>query len=97
MKHKIKGQGEQFLLISSEDAVGRNIKNGEQVKIFNGRGHFLAVAHLSDDVPEGLVLTTLGYWNQLNNGTANHTSAQEFSDLGHAPSYSDNLVEVTRC
>ena len=97
MKHKIKGQGDQFLLISSDDAMRRNIKNGEQVEIFNGRGHFLAVAHLSEDVPEGLVLTTLGYWNQLNNGTANHTSSQEFSDLGHAPSYSDNLVEVKRC
>lgn len=94
MAHKIKNQGEQSLLISSDDANCRNITDGGRVKIFNERGEFQAIAHLSEDVPPGLVLTTLGYWNQFNNGTANYTSAQEFSDLGHAPSYSDNLVEV---
>jgi anaerobic selenocysteine-containing dehydrogenase len=95
MKHKIEKQGEQSLLISSKDAECRDIKTGDRVKIFNQRGGFLAIAHLSEDVPSGLVLSTLGYWNQFDDGTVNYTSAQEFSDLGHAPSYSDNLVEVT--
>jgi anaerobic selenocysteine-containing dehydrogenase len=96
MKHKIEKEGEQSLLINSKDAECRDIKRGDRVKIFNQRGGFLAIAHLSEDVPSGLVLSTLGYWNQFDDGTVNYTSVQEFSDLGHAPSYSDNLVEVTR-
>jgi len=94
MEHKIKNQGAQSLLISRQDAARRNITNGDKVRVFNKRGEYLAIAALSEDIPSGLVLTTLGYWEQLNDGTANHTSAQEFSDLGHAPSYSDNLVNV---
>ena len=43
-----------------------------------------------------LAIATLGYWRQLNQGTVNCISSAEFADMGRAPSFSDNLVEVTR-
>jgi hypothetical protein len=42
------------------------------------------------------VVATLGYWRQLNRGTVNSISSAEFVNMGHAPSFSDNLVEVSR-
>jgi hypothetical protein len=40
------------------------------------------------------VVATLGYWRQLNKGTVNCISSAEFVDMGHAPTFSDNLVQV---
>ena len=96
MAEKIKGQGDQFILISQADATPRGIVEGDRVQVTNGRGAFKAVARISEDVNEGVVVATLGYWRQLNDGTVNSISSAEFTDMGHAPSFSDNLVEVTR-
>ncbi len=96
MAQKIKGQGEQFVLISAADAGARGIKTGDTVRVFNDRGSFEGVAEITDDVNAGLVVATLGYWRQLNRGTVNVISSAEFVNMGHAPSFSDNLVEVAR-
>lgn len=94
MEHKIKGQGEQFVLINAEDAESRDIKDGDKVHVFNGRGGFEGDAKITDDVNPGLVVATLGYWRQLTNGTVNIISSAEFVNMGHAPTFSDNLVQV---
>ena len=87
---------EQFVLISAPDAQQRGIVEGDRVQVANGRGAFKGVAHISDDVNPGIVVATLGYWRQLNQGTVNSISSAEFTDMGHTPSFSDKLVEVTR-
>ncbi len=94
MDHKIKGQGEQFVMINAADAEPRGIKEGDKVRVFNDRGGFEGDARITDDVNAGIVVATLGYWRQLNNGTVNSISSAEFGDMGHAPSFSDNLVQV---
>ncbi len=94
MDHKIKGQGEQFVLIHATDAESRDIKDGDKVRVFNDRGGFEGDAKITDDVKPGIVVTTLGYWRQLNKGTVNCISSAEFADMGHAPTFSDNLVQV---
>jgi anaerobic selenocysteine-containing dehydrogenase len=91
---KIKGQGEQFVLINPADADMRGISEGKVVKVFNDRGAFEGAAKISKDVNPGIVVATLGYWRQLNNGTVNCISAAEFGDMGHSTTFSDNLVEV---
>lgn len=96
MEHKIKGQGEQFVLINAADAGTREIKDGDTVRVFNDRGGFEGDAQITDDVNPGIVVSTLGYWRQLNNGTVNAISSAEFTDMGHAPSFSDNLVQVEK-
>ena len=95
MDHKIKGQGEQFVLINKVDADARGIRDGERVRVFNDRGGFEGDARITDDVNPGVVVATLGYWRQLTKGTVNIISSAEFTDMGHAPSFSDNLVQVS--
>ncbi len=96
--HKIRGQGEQFVMISPTDAAKRNIREGDPVRVANDRGDFEGVARVTDDVNPGIVVATLGYWRSLNrsDGSVNSISSDAWSGLGRAPTYSDNLVEVTR-
>ena len=82
-------------MINVVDANRRGIVDGDRVQVANGRGAFKGVARITDDVNPGIVVATLGYWRQLNEGTVNSISSAEFTDMGHAPSFSDNLVEVT--
>ncbi|MBX9925590.1 MAG: molybdopterin oxidoreductase family protein [Hyphomicrobiaceae bacterium] len=96
--HKIKGQGAQFVMISPADAAKRSIREGDPVRVHNARGDFEGVARVTDDVNPGIVVATLGYWRSLNrsDGSVNSISSDAWSGLGRAPTYSDNLVEVTR-
>ena len=96
--HKIRGQGEQFVIISPADAGERSIRNGDPVRVSNARGSFQGVARVSDDVNPGIVVATLGYWRSLNrsDGSVNSISSDAWSGLGRAPTFSDNLVEVAR-
>ena len=96
MASKQRLQGEQFVLINAADAEPRGIDDGSAVKVWNDRGAFEGVAKVTTDVNPGLVVATLGYWRQLNRGTVNVVSSAEFVNMGHAPSFSDNLVEVAR-
>lgn len=94
VEEKIKIQGEQFVMIHPADANKRGVKEGTKVKVFNDRGAFEGVARVSTDVNAGIVVASLGYWRQLNNGTVNCISLAEFGDMGNSASFSDNLVEV---
>ncbi len=96
--HKIRGQGEQFVMINKADADPRNIREGDPVRVQNARGSFEGVARVTDDVNPGIVVATLGYWRSLNrsDGSVNSISSDAWSGLGRAPTYSDNLVQVTR-
>jgi len=94
MESKIQGQGEQFVLINQADADPRGIRHGGKVRVFNGRGAFAGVARITDDVKPGLIVATLGYWRQLNQGTVNCISSADLVNMGNAPSFSDNLVKV---
>jgi anaerobic selenocysteine-containing dehydrogenase len=92
--NKIKGQGEQFVMIHPADAVMRGIEEGMTVRVFNDRGAFEGDARITKDVNPGIIVATLGYWRQLNNGTVNCISSAEFGDMGHSTTFSDNLVQV---
>ena len=96
--HKIKAQGEQFVIINPADAEKRAIRDGDPVRVFNDRGDFEGWARVSDDAPPGVVVSTLGYWRSLNrsDGSVNSISSDAHCGLGRAPTFSDNLVEVAR-
>ena len=96
MEDKLRVQGEQFVLINELDASERNIKDKDKVKVFNDRGSYEGVAEISEDVNKGIIVSTLGYWRQHNEGTVNSISSGNLADMGNAPTFSDNLVEVVR-
>ena len=96
--HKIRSQGEQAILINPADALGRSIADGAEVRVFNDRGTFHGSAKVTDDVPAGVVVASLGYWHALNKGGAvNVVSSSTYGGMGHSPTFSDNLVEVGLC
>ena len=94
MDHKLKAQGDQFVLINQKDAADRGVKTGDKVKVFNDRGSFEALAKITPDVNKGVVVTTLGYWRQHNNGVVNSVSSSAFGDMGNAPTSHDCLVQI---
>ena len=96
MEGKQKTQGDQFVLMNKVNAKQRNINDGDMVKVFNDRGSYEGVLRLTDDVNPGLIVSTLGYWRQHNKGTVNSISSAEFANMGNAPTFSDNLVEVAK-
>jgi hypothetical protein len=57
------------LWISRVDADARQLSNGDAIKIYNDRGEFGATAHITDDVPPGVVWIRDG-WVGLNHLTS---------------------------
>lgn len=93
--HKVARQGEQAILINPADATWRRIADGAVVRVFNDRGTFHGNATVTDDVPPGVVVASLGYWHALNkDGAVNVISSSAYGGMGHSPTFSDNLVEV---
>ncbi|MFN0317534.1 MAG: molybdopterin-dependent oxidoreductase [Burkholderiales bacterium] len=88
--------GEQFVVIHPRDAESRGIREGALVEAFNDRGCFQAVAKVSDDVMPGVISAPLGYWmsHSKNGRTVSAVNSAKFADLGRAPTFSDQLVEV---
>jgi anaerobic selenocysteine-containing dehydrogenase len=79
-------QGDQFVLLSPQDAAERMIEHGDKVKVYNRTGGFQGVAHITDDVRTGVVVTTVGYWRTHNeDGTVNSVSAARFGGMGNCP------------
>ncbi len=95
MEQKIKGQGEQSVLINSRRCSKPGASSMEiGCRCRTRAAHSRVSPRSPSDVNPGIVVATLGYWRQLNEGTVNSISSAEFTDMGHAPSFSDNLVEV---
>lgn len=96
LPHQRRIAGEQRLMINPADARSRGIAEAEAVRVFNDRGSFEAQAHLSDAVRPGVVVAPLGYWRKLSrsNSTVSSINADRLADLGNAPTFSDNLVQV---
>lgn len=94
-KHR-KLEGEFKVMIHPIDAEKRGIESGQLVKIFNDRGVFQAPALVKDMTQPGIVVAPLGHWRTLNqnSNTLNAATAATFTDMGHAATVGDTLVEV---
>jgi anaerobic selenocysteine-containing dehydrogenase len=90
--------GEQMIVINPADASARGIVDDEVVKVFNDRGTIEAVAKVSGDIREGVIVAPMGYWARASRTgfTVNAINPPAFADYGNAPTFSDVLVEVSR-
>jgi anaerobic selenocysteine-containing dehydrogenase len=88
--------GEQVVLVNPKDAIARNIGEGSAVRIFNDRGSFEAIAKVSAEIMQGVVVAPLGYWRDLSRAraTVNALNPSAYADLGRAPTFSDTLAEL---
>ncbi|MBR1123149.1 molybdopterin-dependent oxidoreductase [Bradyrhizobium lablabi] len=93
-----KRQGDPILIIHPEDARPRGIGNGDTVKVFNDRGAFIGAAILSTDTIRGVVASYLGHWgtDSRAKSAVNSISSDRAANMGRAPTFSDNLVEVAK-
>jgi anaerobic selenocysteine-containing dehydrogenase len=90
--------GAATLLIHPDDAAPRGVASGDEVRVANARGSFLAVADVTDRVRPGVVASTKGRWpcDSKEGATVNATVDERDSDMGGGAVFHDNRVRVDR-
>jgi anaerobic selenocysteine-containing dehydrogenase len=90
--------GVATLLIHPDDAAPRGIVGGDEVRVANARGSFLAVADVRDRIRPGVVASTKGRWpgHSKEGSTVNATVDERDSDMGPGAVFHDNRVRVDR-
>lgn len=96
LARQVEREGPQHVLVNPADAASRRITEGMPVMVENARGAFRAVAKITEDIMPGVVLAPLGYWAYRSAGEATPAALNPtaYADLGRAPTFSDNLVEL---
>ena len=84
------------VVLSPSDATPRGVVDGGQVRVFNDRGSFSCGVRVSDDARPGVVVAPMGWWNSdyPERRSAQATTSQALTELGNAPTFNDNRVEV---
>ena len=96
LRTQVHHAGEQMVMIHPADAGQRGIDDGSEIRVFNDRGNFHAVARVTEDARPGVIVAPMGYWakGSRNGYTVNAINPPAFADYGNAPTFSDTLVEV---
>jgi len=91
-------QPEPYAVLHPDDATARGIGDGELARVFNDRGTFVCRAKVSDDARAGVVVAPMGWWaRDYPDGVSGQaTTSQRLTELGSAPTFNDNRVEVER-
>jgi anaerobic selenocysteine-containing dehydrogenase len=91
-------EGEPHVDIHPIDAAERGIRSGEQVRIHNERGSFVATARVTDKARKGLVVGLSIWWKKFaaDGKNANEVTSQRLTDMGRAPTFYDVLVQVEK-
>ncbi|SHF72335.1 Anaerobic selenocysteine-containing dehydrogenase [Kaistia soli DSM 19436] len=97
-KKQQRRQGGPIIIMHPDDAGSRGISDGDAVRVFNDRGTFAGSAHVSTDTLKGVVATYLGHWvaDSQSRSAVNSISSSRTANLGRAPTFNDNLVEVAK-
>jgi anaerobic selenocysteine-containing dehydrogenase len=84
------------VVVSPDDAWPRGIEDGVRVRVWNDRGGFTCPARVSDDARPGVLVAPMGWWNGDYEGgrSAQATTSQRLTELGNAPTFNDNRVEI---
>ena len=89
-------QPEPYVVVHPDDAAARAVEDGAIVRVFNERGSFSCRAEVSDDARPGVLVAPMGWWSadyrEGRSGQA--TTSQRLTELGAAPTFNDNLVEL---
>jgi anaerobic selenocysteine-containing dehydrogenase len=91
--------GEPVIEMHPTDAAQRGITAGQLVRVYNGRGRFLAKAVLGETVKPGVVATFGTRWacDTIDGVNCNATTSTATTDMGGGATFFDNLVEVSAC
>ncbi len=86
-----------ILVMHPTDAEPRNIRSGDAVEVFNGRGRIELVARVGQSITPGAVAARLD-WQKLSpeNQNVNALTSQRLTDIGGGATFYSTLVEVAR-
>lgn len=95
-RRQLAREGEQKLLLHPSDASARGIRSDDLVRVRNQRGSFVAIAKVGDAAMPGVVIAPMGHWLATSRAQATPAALNPtvLADLGGAPTFSDNGVEV---
>jgi anaerobic selenocysteine-containing dehydrogenase len=84
------------VVLHPDDAVPRGVDDGATVRVFNDRGDFACVARVSDAARPGVLVAPMGWWNaDYPDGRGGQaTTSQHLTEVGEAPIFNDNRVEL---
>ena len=84
-----------LLEINAADARARGIANGDQVRVFNGRGEVSLEARVDGKVQPGVVSARLN-WAKMSPGfqSINALTSEKLTDMGNSATFYSVLVEV---
>ena len=89
-------ESEPLLEMHATDAATRGLTNGAVVRVFNARGSYRCKLKISQRARPGVV-NGLGVWWRklgLDGHNVNQLTSQALTDIGHAPTFYDCLVQV---
>jgi len=87
---------EPFVEIHHEDAIQRNIKDGNWVKVYTDNGYFILKAKINYSIKRKCVAISNGWWIQQG-GSTNFLSKGLETDMGHGTAFHDTMVEIVKC
>jgi anaerobic selenocysteine-containing dehydrogenase len=95
---QVKRSGPPVVRIHPEDARARGLETGQEARVFNDRGAFVACVEVTDRVRRGVVASTKGRWPRSVKGgtTVNATVDERDADMGGGAVFHDNRVEIER-
>jgi anaerobic selenocysteine-containing dehydrogenase len=89
---------EPHLDMHPEDAAARGIRDGDRVRVFNGRGSYALKARINGKPRRGVVVAPSVWWKKHapDGHNANNLTSQRTSDLGGGATFYDCRVQVER-
>jgi anaerobic selenocysteine-containing dehydrogenase len=84
------------LRIHPEDALARNIRSGQRVRISNERGACQLIAEVTEDVRAGVLATVSVWWpkHSSDQRNVNWTTSDRLADFDGGSTFYTNLVHV---
>jgi len=87
----------QTVLINPDDAMSNEINTGDAVKVWNSRGSLYAVAQVSDDVINEVIVVNHGFWmKHLKGNTVNALTESCPSEIGRGITVNDTIVHIKK-
>ncbi len=86
---------EAHILIHTDDAEARGIKDGDKVVVFNDRGEHHGIARVNGLLKPGVVGLQNGWWEQQG-GSSSHVTNDKWKTLGGTHCCNQTLVEVKK-
>ncbi len=89
-------EGTPSIDINPIDASDRGINHGDEVIVENERGWCQLRAVVTDDVPQGVLVSVKGQWARLSDDgrNVNFVTPDALADLGNQSTFHSNLVEI---